>query len=88
MSTAREIGPFLKADPPTRAPEASRVVKSPPACTKDPTLCHGGQAPHVIQANPKKERATALRLRAPSFSGQLAVMKANRCARGMQLPHG
>jgi hypothetical protein len=37
MSTAREIDPFLKADPPTRAPEAS-WVKSPPACTKYPTL--------------------------------------------------
>jgi hypothetical protein len=37
MSTARGIDPFLKADPPTRAPEASRV-KSPPACTKDLTL--------------------------------------------------
>jgi hypothetical protein len=34
MSTAREIDPFLKADPSTRAPEALRV-KSPPACTKD-----------------------------------------------------
>jgi hypothetical protein len=37
MTTAREIGPFLKADLPTRAPEASRV-KSPPTCTKDLTL--------------------------------------------------
>jgi hypothetical protein len=37
MSTAQGIDPFLKADPPTRAPEASRV-KSPPACTKDLTL--------------------------------------------------
>jgi hypothetical protein len=37
MSTAREIDPFLKPDPPTRAPKAPRV-KSPPACTKDPTL--------------------------------------------------
>jgi hypothetical protein len=37
MSTAREIDPFLKEDPPTRTPEASRV-KSPSACTKDPTL--------------------------------------------------
>jgi hypothetical protein len=31
------LTPFLKADPPTRAPEVSHV-KSPPACTKDPTL--------------------------------------------------
>jgi hypothetical protein len=37
MSTARGIDPFLKADPLTRAPEASQV-KSPPAYTKDPTL--------------------------------------------------
>jgi hypothetical protein len=37
MSTAWEIDPFLKADLPTRASEASRV-KSPPACTKVPTL--------------------------------------------------
>jgi hypothetical protein len=37
MSTTREIDPFLKADLPTRAPEASRA-KSPPTCTKVPTL--------------------------------------------------
>jgi hypothetical protein len=37
MTTAREIDIFLKAGLPARAPEASRV-KSPPACTKDPTL--------------------------------------------------
>jgi hypothetical protein len=37
MTTVREIDPFLKADLPAQAPEASRV-KSPPACTKDPTL--------------------------------------------------
>jgi hypothetical protein len=47
-----------------------------------------GQAPRVIQTSPKKERATALRLRAPSVSGQPAVKKANRHARGMQPPHG
>jgi hypothetical protein len=35
MTTARQIDPFLKADPPARAPEASRL-KSPPACTKEP----------------------------------------------------
>jgi hypothetical protein len=29
MSTAREIDPFLKADLPTRAPEASRREVSP-----------------------------------------------------------
>jgi hypothetical protein len=86
MSTAREIDPFLKADLPTRAPEASRA-KSPPTCTKVPALCHGGHAPHVIQTGPKKERATAPRLRAPSFSGQPVVRKANRPARGMQPPH-
>jgi hypothetical protein len=37
MTTAREIDPFLKADLPARALEASRV-KSPLACTKDLTL--------------------------------------------------
>jgi hypothetical protein len=37
MSTAQGIDPFLKADLPTRTPEASQV-KSPPACTKDLTL--------------------------------------------------
>jgi hypothetical protein len=87
MSTARGIDPFLKADLPTRAPEASRA-KSPPTCTKVPTLWHRGQAPHVIQTDPKKERATAPRLRTPSFSGQPAARKANRRARGMQPPHG
>jgi hypothetical protein len=37
MTTAQEIDPFLKADLPARALEAS-LVKSPPACTKDLTL--------------------------------------------------
>jgi hypothetical protein len=37
MSTTREIDPFLKADLPTHAPEASRA-KSPPTCAKVPTL--------------------------------------------------
>jgi hypothetical protein len=37
MTTAWEIDPFLKADLPARAPEAS-WGKSPPACTKDLTL--------------------------------------------------
>jgi hypothetical protein len=46
-----------------------------------------GQAPHVMQTNPKRERATTLWLRAPSFSGQPAVRKADRRARGMQPPH-
>jgi hypothetical protein len=37
MFADREIDPFLKADLPTCAPEASRA-KSPPTCTKVPTL--------------------------------------------------
>jgi hypothetical protein len=37
MTTSREIDPFLKADPPARAPEAS-WVKSPLACAMDLTL--------------------------------------------------
>jgi hypothetical protein len=40
--------------------------------------------PHVIQTNPKKERAAALRLRAPPFS----VKEANRRARSVQQSHG
>jgi hypothetical protein len=37
MATTGEIDPFLKIDLPTRAPKASRA-KSPPTCTKVPTL--------------------------------------------------
>jgi hypothetical protein len=85
MPTVREIDPFLKADLPTRAPEASRA-KSPPTCTKVPTLWHGGQAPHVIQTDPKKERANAPRLHAPSFLGQPVVRKANSRVRACNRP--
>jgi hypothetical protein len=78
--------PLFKGRPPTRAPKASRV-KSPLACSRDLTLRHGGEAPHVIKTNPKEERATASRLRAPPFPGQPAVGKVNCRARGMQPPH-
>jgi hypothetical protein len=37
MATTREIDPFLKAGLHTGAPEVSRA-KSPPTCTKVPTL--------------------------------------------------
>jgi hypothetical protein len=37
MATTQEIDPFLKADLPTHAFEASRA-KSPPTCTRVPTL--------------------------------------------------
>jgi hypothetical protein len=55
-----------------------------------------GQAPHIIQTDPKheegepphKERATTPRLCAPSFSEQPTVRKTNRRTRSMQLPHG
>jgi hypothetical protein len=78
---------LFKGKSPHSRPEAS-WAKSPPTCTRIPTLWHGGQAPHVIQTDPKKERATAPRLCAPSFSGQPAARKANRRTRSMQLPRG
>jgi hypothetical protein len=37
MATTLEVDTFLKADLPTRAPEASRA-KSPPTYTKVPTF--------------------------------------------------
>jgi hypothetical protein len=40
-----------------------------------------------MQTNPKRESATALRLRAPSFLGQPAVKEANRRARSVQPSH-
>jgi hypothetical protein len=45
MSTAREIDPFLKADPPTRALEASRV-KSPRRAPRIPPYDTGAK-PHM-----------------------------------------
>jgi hypothetical protein len=85
----------FKGRSPHSRPKASRA-KSPPTCTRVPTLRHGGQTPHVIQTGPKskeggpphKERATAPRLCATSFSGQPAVRKANRRTRSIQPPRG
>jgi hypothetical protein len=79
--------PLFKGRPPTRAPEASRVKSPPRHAPGISPYDTGGQAPHVIKTNPKEERATAPRLRAPPFSGQPVVRKANRRGRGMQPPH-
>jgi hypothetical protein len=90
MAIAQEIDPFLKADLPTHAPKRHGQSLPRRASGFRPRW-HGGQAPHVIQSDPKneegepphKERATAPRLCAPSFSEQPAVRKTNRCIRSM-----
>jgi hypothetical protein len=87
--------PLFKGRFPRSRPEASRAGP-PPMRTKVPILWHGGQAPHVIQAGPKreegvpphKERATTPWLCAPSSSSQPAVKKANRRTRSVQPPRG
>jgi hypothetical protein len=52
MPTARGIDPFLKADPPTRAPEASRV-KSPPGVHQGSHLITRGPGPACHKNQPK-----------------------------------
>jgi hypothetical protein len=87
--------PLFKGRFPHSRPEVSRA-KSPPMCTRVPTPMTRGQAPHVIQTDPKHEegepphkgRTTAPWLCAPSFSEQLAVGKANRRTRSTQPPRG
>jgi hypothetical protein len=70
--------------------------KSPPTCSRVPTLRHGGWIPHVIQTDPKREdgkpphteHATAPRLGALSSSPKPAIEEADRHARSMQPHHG
>jgi hypothetical protein len=72
MATAREIDPFLKADFLTHAPKR-QGQSLPRRAPRFPPYDTGGQAPHVIQTDPKheegepphKERTTAPRLCAP-----------------------
>jgi hypothetical protein len=52
MPTARGIDPFLKADPPTCAPEASRV-KSPPGVHQGSHLMTRGPGPTGHKNQPK-----------------------------------
>jgi hypothetical protein len=62
--------PFIGRSPHLH-PQASRA-KSPPTCSRVPTLRHGGLVPHVMRADPKREggkpphakHVTALRLQA------------------------
>jgi hypothetical protein len=95
MATTREIGPFLKADLPTRAPKRhgqslpQRSLGFLPYGT-------GARPPHIIQTGPKheegeplhKEHATDPQLYAPSSSEQPAVRKANRRTRSILPPRG
>jgi hypothetical protein len=86
--------PF-KGGSPHSHPQAS-WAKSPPTCSRVPTLRHGGWVPHVIRADPKREEGkplhtkhvTATRLYALSSSPKQAVEKTDRHARSMQLHRG
>jgi hypothetical protein len=68
MPTARGIGPFLKADPPTRAPEASRV-KSPPGMHQGSHLTTRGLGPACHKNQPKGGACDCLAVTRPSISG-------------------
>jgi hypothetical protein len=82
---------LFKGRSPHSHPQASRA-KSPPTCSKVPTLRHGGWVPHIIGAGPKREEGkpphakhvTASRLYALSSSQKPAVEKADRHARSVQ----
>jgi hypothetical protein len=86
---------LFKGRSPHSRPKASRA-KSPPTCSRFPTLRHGGKVPHVIQTDPKREEgepphkkhATTPRISALSSSPKPAVEKADRHARNMQPHHG
>jgi hypothetical protein len=86
---------LFKGGSPHSHPQASRA-KSPPTCSKVPTLRHGGWVPHVIRADLKHEEGkpphtkhvTAPRLYALSSSPKPAVERADRHARSMQPHHG
>jgi hypothetical protein len=86
---------LFKGGSPHSHPQASRA-KSPPTCSRVPTLRHGGWVPHVMRADPKREEGklphakheTAPWLYALSSSPKPAVKKADRLARSMQPHHG
>jgi hypothetical protein len=95
MATAREIGPFLKADLPTRAPKhhgQSLPRRSPGFLPYG----IGAKPPHVIQTDSKHEQgepphkghATASRLSAPLSSPKPAVERGNHHVGSMQPPRG
>jgi hypothetical protein len=69
MNTAREIDPFLKEDPPPLAPLKRHRWSLPRRAPRIPPYDTGAR-PHMLYGlTRKKERATALRLRTPSFLG-------------------
>jgi hypothetical protein len=95
MATTREIGPFLKADLPTRALKrhGQSLPRRSPGFLPYGT---GARPPHVIKTDPKHEEgepphmehATAPRLSAPSSSPKPAVERGNHHAGSVQPPHG
>jgi hypothetical protein len=46
--------PLFKGRSPHSRPQASQA-KSPPTCSRVPTLRHGGWVPHVMRADPKRK---------------------------------
>jgi hypothetical protein len=68
MSTGRGIEPFLKADPPTRAPEASRV-KSPPGVHQGSHIMTRGPGPTCHKNQPKGGACDCPAVTRPSVSG-------------------
>jgi hypothetical protein len=68
MSTGRGIDPFLKADPPTRAPEASRV-KSPSCVHQGSHLMTRGPGPACHKNQPKGGACDCPTVTHPSFFG-------------------
>jgi hypothetical protein len=50
---------LFKGRSPHSHPQASRA-KSPPTCSRVPTLRHGGWVPHVMRADPKREEGKPL----------------------------
>jgi hypothetical protein len=94
MDATRGMNPFLKADFPARAPK--RHGQGLPRCAPGFPSYDMGQAPHVIQAGPKREegesshreRATTLRLFALPSSLHPVVKEANRRIRSVQPPRG
>jgi hypothetical protein len=84
---------LFKGRSPHSHPQVSRA-KSPPTCSRVPTLRHGGWVPHVIRVDlkrkegkpPHTKHVTASRLYALSSSPKPAVEKADRHARSVQ-PH-
>jgi hypothetical protein len=66
-------------------PQAPRA-KSPPTCSRVPTLRHKGRVPHVMRADPKQKKPN--RCTRSSILPKPAGERADRYARGVQPHHG